>query len=269
MLSVCPRRQTGALITPHQTDGVSVTTPLLDLYGREAAAYVQAERLKAVAVVLMRLINSRSPERTSLVTFYLGEIGMKNFVLLAFVLMLTACGTTAILTETDLAKPIPSGQARIIVKREPAFSYAGAGVVVEANNQVLGTLGQGGEGFLDVRAVGVVIGADDDFRGWILAPEDFRYDWQVSGAQSASCGITRRLKNTCARRVSFADAKRFLGQSDAEITSTHAPIWKKSFFSIGVDELDAVQLARNILQRNQQSIVERKAQPMIPDVLLY
>jgi hypothetical protein len=43
--------QTGALITPQLSDGVSVITPLLDLYGREAAAYVQAERLKAVAVV--------------------------------------------------------------------------------------------------------------------------------------------------------------------------------------------------------------------------
>ncbi len=39
--------------------------PLLDLYGREAAAYVQSLGLKAVAVVLLRLINSRSPERAS------------------------------------------------------------------------------------------------------------------------------------------------------------------------------------------------------------
>jgi hypothetical protein len=30
---------------------MSVIMPLLDLYGREAAAYVQASRLKAVAVV--------------------------------------------------------------------------------------------------------------------------------------------------------------------------------------------------------------------------
>jgi len=50
----------------------SVATSLLDLYGREAAAYVQSLGLKAVAVVLLRLYYSRSPERTSLVAFFSG-----------------------------------------------------------------------------------------------------------------------------------------------------------------------------------------------------
>jgi hypothetical protein len=49
----------------------SVTTSLLDLYGREAAAHVQSLGLKAVAAELHRLYHSRSPERTSLVTFHL------------------------------------------------------------------------------------------------------------------------------------------------------------------------------------------------------
>ena len=55
--------------------GVTVFTPLLDLYGREAAAYVQSFGLKAVAVVSLRLINSRSPERASLETFFVQSAG--------------------------------------------------------------------------------------------------------------------------------------------------------------------------------------------------
>jgi len=43
------------------------------LYGREAAAYVQSFGLKAVAVVSVRLLNSRSPENSSLVTFSFGR----------------------------------------------------------------------------------------------------------------------------------------------------------------------------------------------------
>jgi hypothetical protein len=53
--------------------GVSVITPLLVSYDREAAAYVQSLGLKAVAVVSLRLENFRSPERASLVIFLWGE----------------------------------------------------------------------------------------------------------------------------------------------------------------------------------------------------
>lgn len=77
---------------------------------------------------------------------------MKKLTLLALTLFLAACGTTTTLTGADLAKTIPAGQARIVVKREPAFSYAGNGALVAVNDKTLGTLGQGGEGFLDVKA---------------------------------------------------------------------------------------------------------------------
>lgn len=78
---------------------------------------------------------------------------MKRILPLLFAtIFLAACGTTATLTEVDLAKKIPAGYARIIAKREVAFSYAGAGALVEVNGKTLGTLGQGGEGFVDVKA---------------------------------------------------------------------------------------------------------------------
>jgi hypothetical protein len=77
---------------------------------------------------------------------------MKKLLSVLSILLLTACGTTSTLTETDLAKKIPAGYARIIVKREVAFSYAGSGALVEVNDKMLGTLGGGGEGFLDVKA---------------------------------------------------------------------------------------------------------------------
>ena len=72
MNSVCSLGTGRGLNNPANTGGVTVITLLLG-YVREAAAYVQSLGLKAVAVVYLRLINSRSPERTSLVIFFMGE----------------------------------------------------------------------------------------------------------------------------------------------------------------------------------------------------
>jgi len=58
------RESVPGLNNPVLAGDVSVITSLLELYAREAAAHVQPVRVKAVAVVLIRLINSRSPEKS-------------------------------------------------------------------------------------------------------------------------------------------------------------------------------------------------------------
>ena len=82
---------------------------------------------------------------------------MKKLLSIASILLLTACGTTSSLTQADLAKKIPAGYARIIVKRAPSLAYPLNGALVDVNGKKLGTLGQGGEGFLDVKAGSVSV----------------------------------------------------------------------------------------------------------------
>ena len=53
-------------ITLHKAADIAVNDVAFRSYDREAAMYVQALRLKIVAVVFVQFINSRSPERNAL-----------------------------------------------------------------------------------------------------------------------------------------------------------------------------------------------------------
>jgi hypothetical protein len=70
---------------------------LLDFYGREAAMYVQASRLKIAALFLRTVLNSRPPEAL-LVDFFIGRLKMKFLrtpLIGITVLSLAACTTTS------------------------------------------------------------------------------------------------------------------------------------------------------------------------------
>lgn len=69
---------------------------------------------------------------------------MKNFVVLAFVLMLAACGTTGPVNLDQATQPIPANKARIVITRDSSLLYLAAGVDVRANGAKIAMLGRGG-----------------------------------------------------------------------------------------------------------------------------
>ncbi len=75
-------------------------------------------------------------------------------LLLAIVatLILSGCGTTAALTQEDLAQPLRHGEARIAISRDDSALYFAAGAVVHINNQEFATLARGGGTAKDVPA---------------------------------------------------------------------------------------------------------------------
>jgi len=112
--------------------------------------YVQTSRLKAVAVVSNGLKTPGHQSRTTLVIFLLGEMNMKSFVLLACVLLLSACGTTGPLDLSKLDEPIPADKARIIVTRDSSLLYLAAGAEVRSNGAKIANLGRGGSVIHDI-----------------------------------------------------------------------------------------------------------------------
>lgn len=132
-------------------DGVSVTHAASRPYGREAAAYVQASRLKAVAVVYKRLLNSRSPEET-LVTLFLGQnMGRgrnvskySNFILSSLLTVSVGLAGCATAPESDPAyvsplqyqdyncKQIKAEMRRVSGKIEQAAKTDQTGQVLDA-----------------------------------------------------------------------------------------------------------------------------------------
>lgn len=77
---------------------------------------------------------------------------MKNLLPIIAVLMLSACGTTAQLTDADLHAPIGKGESRIIVSRDNSMLYGTAGAKIEVNGAEVATLGLGGQALKDVPA---------------------------------------------------------------------------------------------------------------------
>lgn len=69
---------------------------------------------------------------------------MKNFALLAFVLVLTACGTTGPLNLSKLDEPIPAGKARVVITRDSSLLYLAAAADVRSNGIKIASLGRGG-----------------------------------------------------------------------------------------------------------------------------
>lgn len=68
----------------------------------------------------------------------------KLLLIIAATMMLSACGTTAELTQADLAAPVPPGQARIIISRDKSFMYGGGAATVSVNGDEVASLGTGG-----------------------------------------------------------------------------------------------------------------------------
>jgi ABC-type Fe3+-hydroxamate transport system substrate-binding protein len=75
---------------------------------------------------------------------------MRNFILLAFVLLLSACGTTGPVNLSALNEPIPADKARIVVTRNSSLLYLAAAADVRSNGAKIASLGRGGSIVRDV-----------------------------------------------------------------------------------------------------------------------
>ncbi len=75
---------------------------------------------------------------------------MKKIILLSFVLLLGACGTTGPVNLTQLNEPIPAGKARIVVTRDSSLLYLAAAVDVRSNGSKIASLGRGGSVVHDI-----------------------------------------------------------------------------------------------------------------------
>ena len=69
---------------------------------------------------------------------------MKKLLLIATVLILSACGTTGQINKSQLSEAIPSGKARIIVSRNNSLLYLAATVHVRSNGIKIASLGRSG-----------------------------------------------------------------------------------------------------------------------------
>ena len=77
---------------------------------------------------------------------------MNKFTVLACALVLSACGTTSSVTKNDLARPIESNNARIIIERDTSMLYFGSGATVRINGERIGSLARGSSLMHDVRS---------------------------------------------------------------------------------------------------------------------
>lgn len=75
---------------------------------------------------------------------------MRHSALLAFVLLLSACGTTSPVDLTQLNQPIPADKARIVVTRDTSMLYLAAAVDVRSNGFKIASLGRGGSVIHDI-----------------------------------------------------------------------------------------------------------------------
>lgn len=75
---------------------------------------------------------------------------MKKTIILSFVLLLGACGTTGTVNLTQLNEPVPTGKARIMVTRGTSLLYLAAVVDVRSNGSKIASLGRGGSVVYDI-----------------------------------------------------------------------------------------------------------------------
>ena len=75
---------------------------------------------------------------------------MRNFILLAFALVLSACGTTGPVNLSALNEPVPANKARIVVTRNSSLLYLAAAVDVRSNGVKIASLGRGGSVVHDI-----------------------------------------------------------------------------------------------------------------------
>jgi hypothetical protein len=65
---------------------------------------------------------------------------------------LTACGTTAQISPSELTRKLNPSEARIIVTRDNSLLYMGAAADVTVHGIKIGSLGRGGQAVKDIRA---------------------------------------------------------------------------------------------------------------------
>lgn len=75
---------------------------------------------------------------------------MRNFILLAFALMLAGCGSTGPVNLSALNEPVPADKARIVVTRDSSLLYLAAAVDVRSNGAKIASLGRGGSVVHDI-----------------------------------------------------------------------------------------------------------------------
>lgn len=75
---------------------------------------------------------------------------MRKIILFAFLIILSACGTTGPINLSNLDEPIPAGKARIIVTRDTSLLYLAAAADVKSNGSKIASLGRGGSVIHDI-----------------------------------------------------------------------------------------------------------------------
>lgn len=115
---------------------------------------------------------------------------MKLFILFAFTLFLSACGTSGVTNLSLMNEPIAADTARLIITRDSSLLYMAAAADVEVNGREIANLGRGGSVIHDVREgttnINIrTLGSSTKFSATFNVESDKTYEFEVSPRSKA------------------------------------------------------------------------------------